>query len=205
MRTPEFAPSPVPFRGNGPDSFNGPSDIHVAPSGDIFIAVGHLGRGDDNRITKFSSDGKFIKAWGKTGKGIDEFHDPHALAMDSQGILYVGDRYNNRIQLYDQDGKYIATWTQFGRPSGLYIDGNDILYCADSESNATWAGNPGWTRGIRIGTIKDGGWVSGFIPDPVEDQDKAGTSGAEGVAADAEGNVYGAEVGPRMLRKYIKK
>ena len=188
--------------GNGPDSFNGPSDIHVAPSGDIFIAVGHLGRGEDNRITKFSSDGNFIKAWGKTGKGLDEFHDPHALAMDSQGILYVGDRYNNRIQLYDQDGTYIATWTQFGRPSGLYIDGNDILYCADSESNRRR--NPGWKRGIRIGGIKDGGWVQVFIPDTELLPDGSGTSGAEGIAA-ARGSVYGAQVGNRMLRKYVRR
>lgn len=190
--------------GEGETIFNQPSDVLVAPDSSIFVADGHGTRGN-NRIVKFAADGKFIKAWGKTGYGPGEFRDPHALALDSQGRLFVGDRANSRIQIFTQEGEHIATWTQFGRPSGLFIDANDILYCADSESNATWAGNPGWTRGIRIGTIKDGGWVTGFIPDPVEDQDKAGTSGAEGVAADAEGNVYGAEVGPRMLRKYIKK
>ncbi|MFQ5702886.1 MAG: peptidyl-alpha-hydroxyglycine alpha-amidating lyase family protein [Gemmatimonadales bacterium] len=188
--------------GDGPDSFNGPSDVLVAPNGDIFVAVGHLGRGDDNRIVKFSSDGKFIKSWGKTGSGNDEFEDPHALAMDSQGRLFVGDRHNNRVQIFDQDGNYIATWTQFGRPSGLFIDRNDILYSADSESNTRR--NPGWKRGIRIGSIKDG-FVTAFIPDPEPDPDHSGTSGAEGVAADAAGNVYGAEVGPKMLRKYVKK
>ena len=31
-----------------------------------------------------------------------------------------------------------------------------------------------------------------------------GTSAAEGVAADAAGNVYGAEVGPKRLMKYVK-
>lgn len=188
--------------GDGPDSFNGPSDVLVAPNGDIFVAIGHLGRGDDNRIAKFSSDGTFIKSWGKTGTTNDEFHDPHALAMDSQGRLFVGDRYNNRIQIFDQEGDYIATWTQFGRPSGLYIDENDILYSADSESRTNR--NPGWKRGIRIGSVTDG-WVTAFIPDPEPDPDNSGTSGAEGVAADARGNIYGAEVGPRMLRKYVKR
>lgn len=189
-------------KGDGPDSFNGPSDVQIAPNGDIFVAVGHLGRGDDNRIAKFSSDGTFIKSWGKTGKGINEFHDPHALAMDSQGRLYVGDRYNNRIQIYSQDGEYIATWTQFGRPSGLYIDRNDYLYSADSESNTRR--NPGWKRGIRIGSVRDG-WVVAFIPDTEPMPDGSATSGAEGVAVDRRGNIYGAEVGPRMLRKYVRR
>ncbi len=189
--------------GEGETIFNAPSDVLVAPDGSIFVADGH-GSGGNNRIVKLAADGTFIKAWGKTGQAAGEFRDPHALAMDSQGRLYVGDRGNARIQIFDQEGEYIATWTQFGRPSGLFIDANEMLYSADSESNATWGNNPGWKRGIRIGSIKDGGFVSAFIPDPVEDADNAGTTGAEGVAVDAMGNVYGAEVGPRMLRKYVK-
>lgn len=189
--------------GEGKNIFNQPSDVLVAPNGDIFVADGH-GSSGNNRIVKFAKDGTFIKAWGKTGQAAGEFRDPHALAMDSQGRLFVGDRGNSRIQIFDQEGTYIATWTQFGRPSGLFIDADDVLYCADSESNATWGNNPGWRRGIRIGSIKDGGFVSAFIPDPVRDADNAGTTGAEGVAVDAMGNLYGAEVGPRMLRKYVK-
>ena len=54
--------------------------------------------------------------------------------MDSAGRLFVGDRNNNRIQIFDQDGKFIAQWTQFSRPSGIYIDRNDVIYVADSES-----------------------------------------------------------------------
>ena len=189
--------------GEGKTIFNQPSDVLVAPNGDIFVADGHGLRGN-NRIVKFANDGTFIKTWGKTGQADGDFRDPHALAMDSQGRLFVGDRGNSRIQIFDQDGNYIATWTQFGRPSGLFIDTDDILYCADSESNATWGNNPGWRRGIRIGSIRDGGFVSAFIPDPVIDADNAGTTGAEGVAVDSDGNLYGAEVGPRMLRKYIK-
>jgi sugar lactone lactonase YvrE len=187
--------------GEGPDVFNQPSDVVVAASGDIFVADGH----DDNtnaRIVKFSKDGKFIKTWGTRGSAAGEFDTPHGLALDSRARLFVADRGNNRIQIFDQDGRFLEEWKQFSRPSGLYIDKNDMLYVADSESNSKT--NPGWKRGIRIGSAKDGK-VTAFIPDPEPDPEKVVTSGSEGVAADARGNVYGAEVGPRALKRYVKK
>jgi sugar lactone lactonase YvrE len=91
--------------GAGPDHFSEPSDILVAPNGDIFVADGHGGPKGNNRIVKFDKDGKFIKEWGKKGFGPGEFNVPHNLAMDSAGRLFVGDRSNNRIQVFDQDGK----------------------------------------------------------------------------------------------------
>lgn len=186
---------------NGKTVFNKPSDMIVAPNGDIFVADGH-DAGGNNRIVKLSKDGEFLMEWGSTGTGTGEFRDPHALAMDSQGRLFVGDRGNSRIQIFDQEGNHLETWSQFGRPSGLFIDANDILYSADSESNARR--NRGWARGIRIGSVTDG-FVTEFIPDPEPDQDNSGTSGAEGVAIDADGNIYGAEVGPRAVKKYVRR
>lgn len=187
--------------GDGTDVFNKPSDMLVAPNGDIFVADGHDATGN-NRIIKFDKNGKFLMQWGSEGGDHGEFRDPHALAMDSAGRLFVGDRGNSRIQIFSQGGEHLATWTQFGRPSGLFIDENDVLYSADSESNARR--NGGWQRGIRIGSAKDG-FVTAFIPDPETDQDNSGTSGAEGVAVDAHGNIYGAEVGPKAIKKYVKK
>jgi streptogramin lyase len=187
--------------GDGQDTFNQPSDVVVAPNGDIFVADGHGGN-SNARIVKFSRDGKFIKAWGKKGSAPGEFETPHAIDIDSRGRLFVGDRGNNRIQIFDQDGKFLEEWKQFSRPSGIFIDSRDTIYVSDSESNAKQ--NPGWKRGIRIGSAKDGS-VTAFIPDPEPDPDKSPTSGAEGVAADSKGNVYGAEVGPRALKKYVKK
>jgi streptogramin lyase len=183
-----------------PEFFYQPNDVLVAPNGDIFVSEGH-GAGN-NRILKFSKDGKLIKTWGKLGTGPGELDGPHALAMDSRGRLFVGDRNNNRIQIFDQDGKYLAEWKQFSRPSGVYIDKNDNIYVADSESVSVSRNHDGWKRGIRVGSAKDGS-LKYFIPDPVENA--TGTSAAEGVAADAQGNVYGAEVGPRALKRYVKK
>jgi sugar lactone lactonase YvrE len=187
--------------GDGPDTFNQPSDVVVAPSGEIFVADGH---DDDSnaRIVKFTKEGKFIKTWGRRGTGPGEFNTPHALAFDSRGRLFVADRGNNRIQVFDQDGQFLEQHKQWSRPSGIYIDKHDTMYVADSESNSKV--NPGFKRGIRVGSAKDGKVVA-FIPDPQPDPEKVVTSAAEGVAADAQGNIYGAEVGPRALKRYVKK
>ncbi|MDT8340306.1 MAG: peptidyl-alpha-hydroxyglycine alpha-amidating lyase family protein [Longimicrobiales bacterium] len=185
--------------GDGPGLFNKPSDVLVAADGHIFVADGH-DAGGNNRIVKLTPDGEYLLEWGGTGEAPGQFRDPHALAMDSRGRLFVGDRGNSRIQIFDQDGNHLETWTHFGRPSGLFIDANDVLYATDSESNTRR--NPGVRRGIYIGSARTGE-LTGFIPDPEPDPDNSGTSGAEGIAVDAAGNLYGAEVGPQTVRKYV--
>jgi NHL repeat len=185
--------------GAGPDEFNAPSAIITNAAGELFVGDGHGGN-SNARIMKFSKDGKLIKSWGKKGSGPGELDTPHALAMDSQGRLFVADRNNNRVQIFDQEGNYIADWKQFSRPSGVYIR-NDVIYVADSESEISPGRNVGWKRGMRIGNAKTGE-VTAFIPDPVEKVNT--TSAAEGVAVDAQGSIFGAEVGPHRLMKYVK-
>jgi len=198
--------------GGGRDTayFFQPNDILVAPNGTIFVTEGHSSApGSTARVFKFSKDGKLIKTWGQLGKGPDDLDQPHALAMDLRGRLFVGDRGNNRIKIFDQDGKLLETWYQFSRPSGLFIDAQDNLYVADSESGSVNPAHGEWKRGIRIGSAKDGS-VKYFIPDP--NTAATNTSSAEGVAVDKRGNIYGAEVGPQTygpgsmphIKKYVK-
>ena len=191
--------------GDGPETFNEPTAIVTAPNGDIFVTEGHLDAATgrvpgNNRVVKLSKDGKFIKAWGKTGSGPGEFNAPHAIAIDSRGRLFVGDRNNNRIQIFDQEGKFLDQWKQFSRPSGIFITRDDTIYVADSES---WGpDNPGFKKGIRVGSARDG-----TVKYLIEDIESTTTehSGAEGVGVDAKGNVYGAVVRRQMLEVHVKR
>jgi len=187
--------------GDAPGMFDTPSDVVTASNGDIFVADGHgimQGHQTNDRIVKLSSDGRFIMAWGKHGSAAGEFDVPHSLALDSAGRLYVADRSNSRIQIFDQQGHFLAEWKQFGRPSSVYIDKSDIIYVADSQSDDKT--NPGFKRGIRIGSVKDG-TVTAFIPlnDP-------NLGSAEEIAADDQGNVYAGftAVNKTAVRKFVK-
>jgi len=179
---------------------NGPTGVVVAANGDIWVTDGHGGpqtgpnkdnmfgsRGGNNRLIRFSADGKFIKAWGggigSEGHGPLQFNDPHGIDIDSDGNLYIADRGNCRVQVIDKDGNFKTQWLQFGKPSAVALDNKGNIYVADGMSNSHW--NPGWERGIRIAKIQTG-YVQAFIPDE-EDTTGAGT---EFLGVDINGSIY---------------
>jgi len=189
--------------GSGPDLFDQPTDVLVSPAGNIFVTDSHR-NGRNNRVVKFDNAGKYLKEWGMKGSGPGQISEPHTIAMDSRGRLFVGDRENNRIQIFDQDGKLLDIWHQFGRPSGIYITSDDTIYVADSESGPDTGAHElmGIKKGIRIGSAKDGR-VTAFIEDM--ESTVADHSGAEGVGVDHKGNVYGGVVRRQMLERHVKE
>jgi DNA-binding beta-propeller fold protein YncE len=186
--------------GSTPGLFDQPTDVVVAPNGDIFVTDSHR-NGKNNRVTKFRPDGTFVMQWGRKGSNTGELSEPHTIAMDSQGRLFVGDRENNRIEIFDQNGRYLAEWRQFGRPSGIFITRDDTMYVTDSESGPDTGAHEltGIKKGIRIGSAKTGE-VAAFIEDV--ESTRPDHSGAEGVGVDAAGNVYGAVVRRQMLERH---
>ena len=183
--------------GDGTDALlNTPCDVVTAANGDIFVGDGHEGQNTDDpdtvaRIVKFDSEGNFLASIGHWGAGPGEFKTPHALDIDSRGRLVVGDRGNNRLQVLDLDGNFIEQFKQYSRPSGIYIQDDDTIFVADSESAFDEVRNPGWTPAIRVGNLRDGS-IDYLIDGTVEAYPEG--SNPEGVAVDPQGNVYGAVV-----------
>jgi 6-bladed beta-propeller len=196
------------------ETFIGPTSVAVAANGDIWVTDGH-GRakpGLTHRLLRFSKDGKFINAVGRTGSGPGELHDPHAIAMDSQGRLFVADRQNKRIEVFDQEGGFIASWPQFGSAEIVYVaPKDDTIYVTDSNSGQRTPdvpyNNPPFKKGTRVGSAKDGS-VKYFIPVA------EGAYGGVALAADSKGTVYVADAAAaatdgsgfaKMNKKYIKR
>jgi DNA-binding beta-propeller fold protein YncE len=189
--------------GSGPDAFDRPTSVAVAPNGDIFVSDGHApNKHNAARVVKFSKDGHFIKAWGRLGSAEGEFDEPHDIFVGgSRAWVYVADRKNNRIQVFDQDGKFISAWKQFGQPSSVFVGKDDTIYVGASFPDPSARKDE--LRGIIIGNAIDGS-LKAFIPDPADlDKIVRGTS-ASGIAADSMGSVFAADVGAHNLRKYVK-
>jgi DNA-binding beta-propeller fold protein YncE len=191
------------MRGNPPALLTEPTDVLTDPAnGDVYVAESHTNVEDPNlvaRISVFDRSGKFLRVIGRTGTGPGEFRTPHALEFDSQGRLIVADRHNHRIQILTKEGKYIGEYREFSRASGLAIDRGDTIYVADSES--TPRSHPGWLKGVRIGSLKDGK-VTMFIP-PHKTEAPDGAMG-EGIAIDNAGNIFTAEATVRGVTKYTR-
>ncbi|MEP0418043.1 MAG: peptidyl-alpha-hydroxyglycine alpha-amidating lyase family protein [Cyclobacteriaceae bacterium] len=186
--------------GDKENQLNSPSDLVVDKEGFIYVIDGHSS--DSNpRVKKFNKNGEFVKQWSQRGYGPGQLQNAHSIAINSKGKLFVADRGNNRIEIFDKEGSFLSTWTQFGKPSGIFIDENDIIYVADSESD--YKQNPGWELGIRIGD-SESGWVHYFVPLSDGDPRKTHTQGAEFVAVDKYGNMYGGEPRPMKLKKYVR-
>jgi hypothetical protein len=201
--------------GNGPDRFDRPTGVAIAPNDDVFVADGHFpNKSNTARVVKYSPDGRFIREWGRMGSEPGNFREPHDIFVGgSKGQVYVADRQNNRVQVFDQDGRFIAAWRQFGQPSSVYVDSHDNLFVgavypgADARSRGQAATGP--TTGANDRAIVIGNAITGelkyLIPDPgdLSKMTDTGTS-ASGIAADEQGNIYAADVGLNNLRKYVK-
>ena len=112
-------------------TFNRPTDIAFAPSGDFYVSDGY----GNSRVVKFSSEGKYLLDWGKRGTGRGEFNTPHSIAVDSKGIVYVSDRENNRIQIFDPNGRFLRQWTHLGATQNIFITPNDEMWIITHRDN----------------------------------------------------------------------
>ncbi|MAG93247.1 MAG: hypothetical protein CMJ48_05805 [Planctomycetaceae bacterium] len=192
--------------------FNKPTDMAITPTGDIFITDGYGNR----RIVHFDKTGKFIKAWGEYGSAPGSFVMPHAIVVDSKGLLYVADRNSARIQIFNQDGKFLDQWSNIIMPWGLSIDAQDNLWVCGSSPH--W-----WVRDGKAPEYKDqmfvrfttNGRVQQMWSIPLGDigtdknnpdvsRLKPGEAvGVHCIAQDAQGNLYVGDIYGERAQKFL--
>ena len=113
--------------------FNHPSDIAVAPNGDILVSDGY----GNSSVHRFTPNGDHISSFGSPGSGPGQFRVPHSLRVAQDGRIYVCDRENHRVQVFSQDGEYLDQWTDFKSPMGIHIDADQTVYVTDQVPRLT--------------------------------------------------------------------
>ena len=83
------------------------TDVAWDGAGDAYISDGYI----NSRVAKVSKDGDWLKSWGERGTGPGQFHTPHSIAVDANGLVYVADRSNRRIQVFDGEGAFQRQFT----------------------------------------------------------------------------------------------
>jgi DNA-binding beta-propeller fold protein YncE len=174
--------------------FHYPTNVALSPAGEIYVSDGY----GNARIHMFTPDGRLLFSWGKPGSGPGEFHVPHGIAVDRQGIVYVADRENSRIQLFTPAGGFLAEWTDVARPCQIFIDCADNVFVAELGFRAgMWPGTSAPSAaapGGRVSIFDRGGalrarWGGGFDPCAPGD-----FFAPHGLWVDAHGDLYVAEV-----------
>jgi DNA-binding beta-propeller fold protein YncE len=154
----------------------------VTTAGEFYVADGY----GNARVLKFDRAGKLLKQWGTKGTGDGEFNLPHAVCLDANGRVYVGDRENNRVQVFDAEGKFLDQWKESGAPYGLFLAG-DRLFVADGRANWVRVLGPG---GKPLGRFGEKGDAAGQFQMP------------HMLCVDSRGDVYVAEVTNKRIQKF---
>ena len=140
-------PSDTGFEGKGHDSvkhsgppFNRPTDIAVAPNGEIYVSDGY----GNARVHRFAADGTLIQSWGDPGVGPGQFRLPHSVGISPDNRVFVADRENDRIQIFSPDGQFLEMWNHVQRPTDIAFDKEGRVYV----SELWWVpGQTSFTRG----------------------------------------------------------
>ena len=129
------AGGPLPGAGAEGESFQRPTDVAWDATGNIYVADGY----GNARVAKYEPGGKYIKSWGSRGSAPGQFNVPHTMAIDAQGLIYIGDRQNNRIQVFDGDGNFKTQFVNVGAPSAICITPGprQFLYASNSNPSTT--------------------------------------------------------------------
>lgn len=120
----------------GPDQKFSPTDVAVAPNGDIYVADGY----GQSWIHQYDQDGKYIRSWGGRGSEPGQLNCPHGISVNlrsGEPELYVADRGNFRIQVFTMDGQHKRFIDHdMDRPCSFYFAGDEMVF-PDLHSRVT--------------------------------------------------------------------
>jgi len=198
-------------KGEGPKLLNMPTDMAIAPNGDVFVSDGY----GNSRVARFDRHGKFLGAWGTLGTGPTNFSIPHAVVLDSRGRLYVADRNNVRVQVYNQRGRLLDSWRDVLVPWGLWITDRDEIWACGS-SPMPWRTDPKYPTAPLGCPPKDqvfmkfnpGGrllqlWA---VPKAEDGREQAGECNwLHCLAPDASGNLYTGDIIGQRAQKFVRQ
>jgi len=87
--------------------FRQPTDVAWDSDGNTYITDGYI----NSRVAKYDKNGDWVTSWGERGSAPGQFNLPHAIVIDRNNNVYVGDRSNRRIQVFDTSGKFLRMFT----------------------------------------------------------------------------------------------
>ncbi len=156
-------------------AFRGTTDIAFAPDGQLFIADGYR----NARILEFTPQGRKVREWGSAGTGPGQFHVPHSIQIDENGVIYVADRENGRIQRFDLTGRYLGEWSSFGKTFGMKLE-KGLLWLSSYPRGSDDA------RGWLLKVDRKTGSLLGYVD----------TTSGHGIDVTPEGEILAAAPGP---------
>ena len=171
---------------DSPTAFNRPTNLWFLPNGHFYVSDGYV----NSRVVEFTREGEYVRHWGSKGTADGEFNLVHDVAVDSKGLVYVGDRSNSRVQVFDPSGKFLTKWTDVGAPWGLYYAAKeDAIYMCDGLHNRIVKLS---TKGDVLGVLGSYGKAPGML------------DFAHSIAVDAEGSIYVAEIKNWRVQKWAR-
>jgi DNA-binding beta-propeller fold protein YncE len=124
--------------GTAPGQLGYVSDVVQDAEGNYYVAE----FGENQRISKFDTEGKFLFCWGSAGTEPGQFARARALALGPDGNLYVADACNHRIQVFSREGRLVRFWGQSGSEPGqlhypydLAFNKEGVLYVVENGNN----------------------------------------------------------------------
>jgi tripartite motif-containing protein 71 len=136
-----------------------PSDLAIAPNGDIYLVDGV-----NNRIMVFDGRGRLKFVFGTRGENKGEFKHPLGIGISEDGKVFIADAGNHRIQSFDLMGNFLKMFIVKTGPEEKPADPVDVmvsklnnyLYVSDNDNHKIKVFDPDGNLKFQWGKFGEG-------------------------------------------------